>query len=220
MINAKEIGAILLITLLLGITLGFRKGLEGVILSICLIFLVIFINTIGKKVSSFYLDSETEIDLWRKERAGGLYFFNFTPIGTPHPSHKFKQPLIMGIIAPLITFILSLGYFVWMSCLTFEVKPKAYRSAKRYGLYTFSEMTEYHIGLIAAWGIFANLILAIISYLIGFEEFAKLNIYFAAFNIIPLSNLDGNKILFGSLILWSFILAIILIALTYAIAVI
>ena len=77
-------------------------------------------------------------------------------------------------------------------------------------------MTEYHIGVIAGWGILANLFFALIGYLIGFTEFARLNIYFAFFNIIPLSNLDGNKIFFGSFIFWSFLAILTIIGLGYA----
>jgi len=97
-----------------------------------------------------------------------------------------------------------------MASLIFEVKPKVYRAAKRYGLYKFSEMTEYHIGLIAASGIAVNILLGIIGYLINFPLFAKLNIYYALFNLIPISELDGNKIFFGSFVLWCFLASIVL----------
>ena len=76
------------------------------------------------------------------------------------------------------------------------------------------------MGLIAASGIFANLFFAIIGYLVGgpfFTLFSLLNIWMAFFNIIPISDLDGNKIFFGSLILWSFLAALTIIGLGYAI---
>jgi Zn-dependent protease len=102
-----------------------------------------------------------------------------------------------------------------MACLVFDVKPKIYRAAKRHGLYSYSEMTESHIGLIAAVGVIASLVFAVIGYLMGFSEFSRLSIYFAFFNMIPISDLDGNKIFFGSLILWSFLAALVLIGLGY-----
>ena len=77
-------------------------------------------------------------------------------------------------------------------------------------------MTERHIGLIAAAGIAMNLIAAIIGYIINQPEFAKLNIYFAFFNMLPLSDLDGNKILFGNKVLWSFLAIITIIGMFYA----
>ena len=38
------------------------------------------------------------------------------------------------------------------------------------------------------------LIFGVVGYFLGFQEFAKLSLGFAFFNMIPLSNLDGNKI--------------------------
>jgi len=104
-----------------------------------------------------------------------------------------------------------------MASLVFDVKPRVYRSAKRFGLYTFSEVTEYHLGLIAASGIVINLILAIVGYFVGFPLFARLNMYYAFFNILPISELDGNKIFFGSKIMWSFLASLVLIGMLFAI---
>jgi len=117
---------------------------------------------------------------------------------------------------PIITSLVTLGNFVWMGSLVFDVKPEIHRAAKRHGLYSYSEMTEEHIGWIAAAGIAANLIFAVVGYLIGFSELARISIYFAFFNMLPLSDLDGNKIFFGSRILWSFLAALVLIGVGYA----
>jgi Zn-dependent protease len=120
------------------------------------------------------------------------------------------MPILMRVI------LFSFNGFTWMASLVFDVKAKAYHAAKRHGMYSFSEMTEEHIGKIAAAGIFANLFLAVLFYLIGGDFgtlFAKLNIWFVFFNMIPLSDLDGNKIFFGNIILWSFLAVITLIGL-------
>ena len=204
MLNRKEITSVLVITLILGFSLSLLKSMEIFLYATGMIFLVILINIFAKKVASFYLDSDIEISMWEMKRYG-------------YKAHdKFKKPFPIGAFLPIITTILSLGYFVWMSSLVFDVKAKVHRAARRYGLYTFSEMTEYHIGIIAATGIVANLIFALVGYLIGFDEFARLNIYFAFFNMLPLANLDGNKIFFGSLMMWSFLATITLIATAYA----
>jgi hypothetical protein len=75
-----------------------------------------------------------------------------------------------------------------MASLIFEVKPKVYRSAKRYGLYSFSEMSEYHIAIIAASGILMNLFIALIFYLFGFESSARIALYYSFFNLLPIRN--------------------------------
>lgn len=208
MINKNEIFTILLITLILAFTISLLKISETFLPVLISIFIIITANVFAKKIASYYLDSEIEIRLWEIKRYGFK------------PKKHFKKQFPAGAFFPILITTFSFGYLKWMACLVFDVKPKIYRAAKRYGLYNFSEMTEYHIGLIASSGIIINLFLAIIGYLIGFDEFSKLNIYYAFFNILPISDLDGNKIFFGSFILWSFLAAIVLIGLSYVFLVI
>jgi len=203
MLNRKEITAIIIATIILGFTLSATNfSFKTLAYTALTIFLILIINISAKKITSFYLDSEIEIKFWEMRQFGWRKHW------------KFKKPFAIGALFPIITTILSQGYFNWMAALAFDVKPKVYRGARRHGLYSFSEMTEYHIALIAASGIFANFLFAIIGYLVGFPEFAKLNIYLAFFNLIPLSELDGNKIFFGSLTLWSFLAAVALVLVT------
>lgn len=203
MFNKKEIVYIFVITIILAFALTFIRSIETFIYTFISIFLIILANIAAKKVSAYYLDSEIEVKIWEMQR------FGFKP------SSYLKKPFPMGAFLPLIFAGLTYGYLIWMACFVFEVKAKIYRAAKRYGLYSFSEMTEYHIGLIAASGIIINLLLSVIGYLIGFSEFAELNIYYAFFNMIPFSDLDGNKIFFGSMILWSFLASLVLVGLGY-----
>lgn len=214
MLNKKEIIIISIISIILAFTISLIQSTQLFLSVLAAIFLVILVNTIAKKITGYYFEAEVETKLWEIERYGiigiltkGLY---------KHPSHKLKQPLPIGAILPIIIKVISAGYLNWMASLVFDVKAKPYRSAKRHGFYSFTEMTEFHIGLIAAAGIVANLFFGIIGYLIGATEFAKLNIYYAFFNMIPFSNLDGNKIFFGSLIIWSFLASIVLIGIGFA----
>jgi hypothetical protein len=202
MFNNKEVISVLIITLILAFVLSFPNP-RNILLFTLPILLVVLINILAKKISSFYLDSEIEIKIWEFKRYGFK------------PGRHLKKPFPIGAFLPVITSILTIGNFVWLNGLTFDVKAKVYRAAKRFGLYTFSEMTEGHIGLIAASGILANLLFAVIGYLINYNTFAELNIYYAFYNLIPLSNLDGNKILFGSIVLWSFLVSLALIGLGY-----
>ena len=204
MLNLKEISSIVIATLIIGITINLFKGVETLFYTILAVFCVIIINILAKKITSFYLDSEIEVGFWKVERYGFK------------PSQYFKKAIHAGIILPILISLISLGNVFWMASLIFEVKPKIYGAAKRHGLYSYSEMTENHIGMIAVMGVAANLVFAIVGYLLGFMEFSRLNVYFAFFNLLPLSDLDGNKIFFGNLILWSFLAALVLIGLFYA----
>ncbi|MEK6897423.1 MAG: hypothetical protein AABW93_02750 [Nanoarchaeota archaeon] len=203
MLEKKEILVLLLITLVFAVTLSFLK-MEIFAEVLLAVFIVLVLNIAAKKMAAFYLESDIEIKLWRMERYG-------------FKRHEyFKRPFEIGIFLPIIISLVSLGNLLWMASMVFDVKPRVYRAAKRHGLYSFSEMTEAQIGMIAAAGVLINLVAAVIAYFLGFPLFARLNVYFAFFSMLPLSDLDGNKIFFGSMVLWSFLATLVLIGLGYA----
>ena len=204
MLEKKEVAQIVAVALILAFSFSIWN-FDFFIYALISMLLIIAINVAAKIVASYYYESEIEIKVWEIERYGY------------RPDAYFRKPLPVGAFIPILTALVSFGYFTWLASLVFDVKPKVYRAAKRHGLYSFSEMTEEHIGNIASAGILANLIFAVIGYLIGFEEFAKLNIYYAAFSMIPISDLDGNKIFFGNIVSWSFIAAIVMIAVGFVI---
>ena len=214
MINKREILTISLIILIMGfslnLSLNFFEEWKTVLYTLLSVAILILINIFTKKVVAYRLDSEIEMRTWEVGKYG------FTK-----DKHS-KKPFPLGAFLPIISKIIlfPLKSFVWMASLVFDVKPRIYRGAKRFGLYTFSEITEYHLGLIAASGIAVNLILSILGYLLGFPLFARLNIYYAFFNMIPISDLDGNKIFFGNLILWAFLASLTLIGMLFAIFII
>jgi len=198
MLNKREIIIILATTVVLGFSIAMFDLKTLFVASLIYIFIIIFMNILTKKATSNLLDSEIEIKLWEIRRFG--FKKHFTS----------KKPFAIGLFLPLLLKIITAGLVNWTAVFTFDVKAKVYRAAKRHGLYAFTEMSEAQIGVIAAAGIFMNIILAIIGYVAGFPEFAKLSIGFAFFNMIPISNLDGNKIFFGSVLLWTFLATIVL----------
>lgn len=204
MVNLKEFSFIVSVSIILAFTISLLVSIETFFLSLAFIFIVIMINVLAKKVAAFFLETEIEINLWEIKR------FGF------RAHHHFKKPLPAGVLLPIIITVLSYGYIYWFACLVFDIKKKVSRASRKWGIYTFSEVTEYHTAWIAFWGVLANLVFAIIGYLLGFEEFAKLNIYFAFFNLIPLSDLDGNKLFFGEIVLWALLAALTLIGLGFA----
>ncbi|MFH1801734.1 MAG: hypothetical protein ABH804_02805 [archaeon] len=208
MLNKNEIITILLVSIVLGFVVSLVKSFNAFLYALLAVFLVLGVNIFAKKIAGYYLESEIEIKLWEISRYGWT------------AGSRFKKPIPAGILVPILVLVFSFGYVKWLGSLIFDVKPKIYRAAKRHGLYKFSEMTEWHLGLIAASGIIANIFFAIVGYLIGYSEFTRLNIYYAFFNILPLSNLDGNKIFFGSLVLWSFLVSLVIIGLLMAVFII
>ncbi|MCL5018238.1 MAG: hypothetical protein M1416_00515 [Candidatus Pacearchaeota archaeon] len=214
MLSKKEIFPILLVIIIISFSVSLSLDMVenwqligGTVLAVSLVLLA---NIFTKKIVAYLLDSEIEMKIWSLERYG------------LRPAQHFKKPFPIGAFLPLISKLVLFPFksMVWMASLVFDVKPRIYKGAKRHGLYTFSEITESHLGLIAASGIVINLVLAVIGYFLGFPLFSRLNIYLAFFNILPLYELDGNKIFFGNLIIWSFLAALVLIGMLFAIFVI
>lgn len=200
MFNKKEILIILITSIVIAFSVNlFLSGYIAFLWTLLAVFAVIVINVLAKKFTGFLLETEVEMKFWEIEGWG------------IKKRKNFKRPFAIGAFLPLLSKIIlfPINGLAWMASLVFDVKPRSYRAARRHGLYTFSEMTEEHMGYIAAAGIFASLIFAVVGYLLGFNEFARLSIFYAFFNMIPISHLDGNKIFFGNIVLWSFLACLV-----------
>ena len=207
MFNKKEIFSIIIVSIVLAFGITLVKELS-LFLSVLLgVLIVLLINVLTKKITGFYLDSKVDVRIWEFKRYGFK------------PGQKLKQFIPAGLIIPLLSKIIlfPLNGFLWMASMVFDVNAKKYKAARRHGIYSFSEITEDQIGIIAASGIIFNLIASVIFYMVGLPLFAKLNIWFVFFNLIPVSDLDGNKIFFGNNVLWVVLAIVSLIALGYTI---
>lgn len=206
MFNKKEISPILISTLIIAFASTLIQTWSLFLSALGAVFLVIMINVLAKKISGFYLESIVDIKLWEIRKWGikpWQSFRNFFPIGA-------FLPIISKI------FLFWVNGLVWTASLVFDVRPSVHRAVRRHGVYTFSEVTESHTGLIAAWGVLANLFFALIGYLLNFSLFTQFNLWFAFFNMIPISNLDGNKIFFGKKLLWYILAMVSLIGFLYS----
>ncbi len=195
MVTKAEIVPIVIAIILLGIVLGLRD-LGRIPVFILFAAIVVAANIAAKEVMAYILDAGLSINFWHFQRYGF------------RRHEHMEKPFPIGIVAPIITALVTFGYVVWSAVLQYDVYALKSRVSKRFGPYKFSEMTDFHVGLIGAAGIIVNLFIALIAYVIGFEELALINLYYAFFNLIPISNLDGTRIFFGNMILW-FALAIV-----------
>ncbi|MEA3414455.1 MAG: hypothetical protein U9Q99_02940 [Nanoarchaeota archaeon] len=205
MLNKNELITIASVTLVLGIITTISQKLvkwdwKIFLITTILVLIVFLINIIIKKIVSFYLDTELEIKQWE-----------FSKWGIKKHQH-LKKSIPAGIFIPIILKFLSIGFLNWMACLTFDVKGKIYRAAKRQGVYSFSKISEREISLIAGIAIIGNLLFALLGYIMDYNLFARLNLAFAFYNLIPISNLDGSKIFFGNKILWTVLATITVIS--------
>lgn len=204
MFKLKELLHILIAIIIIAFVMSFLRSFNFFLTMLLSALILLAINILSKKATAYYLGANTETKIWSMQR----YWV--------YAKSHFKKPIPAGIIFPFILSVFSLGWIKWLAITEFDVRASKSRVTKKHGLYRFSEMTEWHIALIAAVGIFANLIAAVVAYILGFEEFTRLSIYFCCFNLVPISKLDGTKIFFGSIVLWSVLAAICLIGLLYA----
>ena len=170
--------------------------------------IILIVNIAGKKAAANALDADVEHTTWT------WYQFGFKP------SAHFKKPLAIGYILPLILSVVSLGNIKFMSLLTYETSALKKRVAKRFGMYSFAEITDFHNSLVGAGGIIATLILAFIGYWIpfsGFEDLSRMAIFYAFWNMLPISKLDGAQIFFGSRVVWTLLALITLVFTGYAV---
>jgi Zn-dependent protease len=168
--------------------------------------IIIIVNIAAKKAMAFALDSDVEHETWKWSRYG------------LKPHQHLEKEVPAGIILAVILSILSLGAVKFMSFLTYETRALKHRAAKRFGYYSYTEMTDWHNGLIGAAGIVAVLILSVVLYFIGGSNdyLWRFAAYYAFWNMIPISKLDGTQIFFGSKILYAAIGIITLIFTGYA----
>lgn len=220
MFKWKEVPVILVSSIVLAFSITLMESLTSFLWILLSVFLIITINFIAKRVCAYEIGAEIEQNFWEMKRYGILGLLSR---GYYHPSRLFKRPFPIGIFFAVFSKLIffPISNLCWMAIMTFDVKTKIYKAAKKYThpLYSFSEITENQIGIIAFTGILANLFFAILGYLVGLPEqmdFTRVSIFFAFFNLLPISDLDGNKLFFGNKYLWYFAVLITLVGLAYS----
>ena len=204
--SLTEFLIILLATIILAITVS-AKTRDLIFYASVSFLIIILANIFVKKIVGYFLEIKVKTKFW------SWYQFGFRK--TSH----FKSAIPMAWL-PLLLSLLTRGIFWWLAILEFDVEAKTERVSKRHGLYRFTEVTEWHIAWIAAWGIIINLVLAVIAYFAGFELFSKLSVFYAVWSVVPLSSLDGSKIFFASRALWITITTIVAIFFIWGLAIV
>lgn len=197
--------AIIILTAVGGFSFALNSDWNSVAWTLFFAAIIILVAVYSKKLIAYMLDSGVEHEVWSVYR----YFWK--------PGWHFNKPVPAGIIIPLFLSLFSLGAIKFGTILTYETRALRYRAARRFGSYSFTEMTDWHNGIIGAAGIISGLILAIIAYFINQEYLARLSIYYAFWNLVPISNSDGSQIFFGSRVLWTILAVITVIFTIYAI---
>lgn len=208
--NTSELSQIIAAIIILWVSVSayflFRGDYDLLAMTFFFSALIIAVNILAKKAVAFLVDSDIEHSIWQ------AYRFGF------RPEDHFKKEKSFGIIVPLVASIVTLGALKFMAILTYETRALKARASKRFGYFSYTEMSDFHNGLIGAGGIVAVLLLSVISYFAwGSNDLLwRFSIYYAFWNMLPISKLDGTQIFFGSRILWTVLGSITLIFTIYA----
>jgi hypothetical protein len=206
--ESKELAHVVVAILLLFVvlSLGFVISGNAAMLTqvLAVSFIVVLVSVFAKKFVAYAFDAGVEHRIWH------VYHYGFKP------KNHFKREKPFGIVLPLIFSAISLGVFKVMTFLTYETRALKRRAAKRHGHYSYTQMTDWHNGLIGSAGVVALLIVSLISYFPGWEYLSKIAAYYAFWSMIPISDLDGTQIFFGSKVLWIVLGIITLIFTGYA----
>lgn len=200
------LAAIIVLTAAAGFSYALKSDWSGVIVIFFFSLIIICLAVAAQKTMAHLLDAEAEHRIWTMLR------FGFKA------NYKLKTEFPMGVVLPLFLSVFSLGWIKFPALLVYETKAKKYRAAKRFGFYSFAEMTEWHNALVGASGIFVVLALSFVAYFLGsgFEVLSRLAAFYAFANMLPISNLNGTQIFFGSKILYVTLAIITLIFFAYA----
>lgn len=166
--------------------------------------IIMAISILSKKLAAYYIDVEIEHKIWEFQR-----------YGLSTKSH-FRRPFPIGLILPLLLAIITGGLLKFLAFLQFEARALPAKAVKKFGGGSrFSGICEWDDAIIVFYGVLPLLILASLAsffaspFLISFSKFS---VIFAISNLIPISKLDGSKLLFGSRPLFVFTWLLVIIA--------
>ncbi|RMD67731.1 hypothetical protein D6817_00720 [Candidatus Pacearchaeota archaeon] len=194
-INRTEIAHLIVAVIVLFVVFGtqfvYSGNYSALSRAMLFSFFLVLVFAFVRKLVAYFYDASVEHRIWHLER------FGF------QPKQRFTSPMPLGLIVPFIFTLISLGKAFVVPLLTYETRPLKYRASRRFGYYSFTKMTEWHNALIGASGIVTCFLVAALAYMLNDTLLFKMSVYYAFWNLIPISKLDGTQIFFGNRILWS-----------------
>ena len=163
---------------------------------------IILISVCSKKLTAGNIDVGIKLKIWEFQRYGLA------------AKQKFRSPFPIGLLLPLILVIISNGMLKFLAFLQFESKALPAKAVKKYGLRRFSGIMEWDDALIVFYSVLPLMILAIAASFFDsafFNSLSRYSMFYVISNLIPISQLDGTKLFFGSrpLFVFTWILAVI-----------
>jgi len=200
----KEIVWVIIAILIMGFMISFSLSPTYSLKILLISAIIITTSVLTKKIAGEFFNIKVEHKTLEFQRWG--YYKR---------SH-FKKPIPLGLIIPFFFSVITLGMIKPFTLLQFDAEnlyKKRIQRARGESEYRRTEINESDLGFAVAWSMWALILLAIIGFFIKQPELTKYSIYYGCWNLIPLSNLDGIKLFFGSFINWCLLVLVYIIAL-------
>jgi len=211
----KEIKHILIAVLILTFVFGFNDRqssfvfsywIKNLITVALMVTITILVHNLAHKLTAKRFGGKTEFRVWSMRRYGFArdaklpLYLDFLRLKII-PIKVFPLGPIIAVLAALF----SKGRLYLPLVESFEIEQERHKRIGR----KFPNITEYEHSLIALAGPISNILFALILQTVNssgiFDFFITINVLYALVHLIPFSNLDGTKILFGTKYLYLFI---------------
>ena len=189
-LTKKEVYWIIIAIIILGFVIEFSEKYTLTATGFIYAAIIILTSVLIKNLAADYFHVIIEHKIW-----------SFKQWWFTKRAH-FKNPVPIGLIIPFFITFVSIGAIKVMTILQFDGKPSSKKLLKKRGTVRKSEVNESDFAFISAWASWALIFLAIIASLIKQPELAKYAICYGFWNLLPISQLDGSKLFFGSFVNW------------------
>ena len=205
--NKTEVMHLLVVILILGFVFSFKEwgtekfdfsyGLLNFLRACLAIAFALILRELFRKLVAKRFSSGVEYRIWNMRRYG---FAKGDHLPKPYLGYIIRE-LPIGLILALVLVFISNGNIIFAAVGMFIIQTDyVHRLGNK-----FKHLTGSESAIIALSGPMFNLFLALLFKSIpGFEKFVVVNFLLALYSMIPFSNLDGTKILFGSRIIYIF----------------
>lgn len=155
---------------------------------------IVLVHYMGHKFAARHYNVIAEHRVW------GIGRYSFV---TKAYFKKIKSFPLGAVLAIIISF-LSNGKFFFTAVESINLRVEEHKRLGRRWL----KLTELETARIALAGPFANILFAFLIQLFNssgmFDQLVLMNCVYAIYHMIPISQLDGTKVFFGSIILYVF----------------
>jgi Zn-dependent protease len=220
MFNLKEVKALVISVIIMGIALGFNDKqdvfvwgyfLNNMAMMILMVAIAFVVHQLGHKLVAYLHGFSTEYKLWNLTQLRWWPLYkrwsplrgNYFPKKIRILGKDFTIPgLPIGIIIAFFVTLFSNGYLFWLAVGKYDLLiERKSRLGKR-----FVEVTDFEEAKIALAGPLANVALMVFAALFNnlgtFDNFIMINGFMALFYLIPVSQLDGGKAFHCSRVLY------------------